>query len=337
MASKSTEWGESLASTATIRRGIYKSEMFRRMARWFNAMPHPPLAIEISTERISLVRWSRGGALEDLAVEALRPGVLAPSAVDANIVDLAAVKAGVESVCKRLQVREGDAALLLPDPVIRVFIQHFEDFPRSSAEALPLLRWRLRKSVPFDLDEMLVSYTRQAPRENGVNVVTALARLPIVREYEEVVRAAKLRPGVVLSSSIAAVALLEDRQRPTLMVRIAGNALTTAIVRWGTLCGYRCTELPVHSSQLAPRMLLDEIFPVAAYYQDTWQEKVQSVVVSGLGARMRDFLPLLEEEFHCPARSLLQSAIKSGRVPEPAQGLADRELEGLLGWMWYRA
>jgi type IV pilus assembly protein PilM len=330
------ERGESLATTATFRRGIYKSESFRRMARWFNAMPHPPLAMEISAERVSLVRWSRGGALEDLAVEALRPGVLVPSAVEANIVDLAAVKSGVESVCKRLDVREDYAALLLPDPVIRVFVQHFEDFPRSSAEALPLLRWRLRKSVPFDLEEMLLSYTRQAPRENGVNVVTALARLPIIREYEEVVRASKLRPGVVLSSSIAAVALLDDK-RPTLMVRIAGSALTTAIVRGGTLCGYRCTELPAPSSQLLPRMLLDEIFPVAAYYQDTWQEKVQSVVVSGLGARMRDFSPLLEEEFHCPVHSLMQSAIKAGRVPEPAQGLADRELEGLLGWMWYRA
>ena len=307
------------------------------MAQWFNAMPHPALAIEISTERVALVRWSRRGALEDLAVEALRPGVLLPSAVEANIVDLSALKSGVESVCKRLHVREGDAAaLLVPDPVIRVFVQHFEDFPRSSAEALPLLRWRLRKSVPFDLEEMLVSYTRQAPRENGVNVVTALARLPIVREYEELVRASKLRPGVVLSSSIAAVALLDDK-RPTLMVRIAGKALTTAIVRGGTLCGYRCTELPAPSSQLLPRMLLDEIFPVAAYYQDTWQEKVQSVIVSGLGARMRDFSPLLEEELHCPVHSLLQSAIKAGRVPEPAQGLADRELEGLLGWMWYRA
>src|SRR2546429_4282817 len=137
--------GESLAMTATFRRGIYRSGRVRRMARWFNAMPHPPLAIEISPERVSLVRWSRGGALEDLAVEALGPGVLAPSAVAANLVDLAAVKAGVESVCKRLHVREGDAALLLPDPVIRVFVQHFEDFPRSSAEALPLLRWRLRK------------------------------------------------------------------------------------------------------------------------------------------------------------------------------------------------
>lgn len=306
------------------------------MARWFNAMPHPPLAIEISAGRVALVRWSRGGELEDLAVEPLRPGVLVPSAVETNILDSATVRSSVEQVCSRLQVREGDAALLLPDPVIRVFVQHFEDFPRSSGEALPLLRWRLRKSVPFDLEEMLVSYTRQAPREKGVNVVTALARLPIVREYEAVVRASKLRPGVVLSSSIAAVALLND-ERPTLMVRIAGNALTTAIVRGGVLCGYRCTELPVDSRELLPKMLLDEIFPMAAYYQDTWQEKVQSVVVSGLGARMRDFVPLLEEEFHCPVHSLLQSAIKSGRVPEPARGLADRELEGLLGWMWYRA
>ncbi|HEX2661604.1 MAG TPA: hypothetical protein VHM93_02135 [Candidatus Acidoferrum sp.] len=306
------------------------------MARWFNAMPHPPLAIEISPERVSGVRWSRGGELEELAVEPLRPGVLVPSAVEANIVDSAAVQSSVEKVCSRLQVREGDAALLLPDPVIRVFVQHFEDFPRSSEEALPLLRWRVRKSVPFDLEEMLVSYTRQAPRENGVNVVTALARLPIVREYEAVVRASKLRPGVVVSSSIAAVALLDD-EKPTLMVRIAGKALTTAIVRGDVLCGYRCTELPADSRELLPKMLLDEIFPVAAYYQDTWQEKIQSVAVSGLGARMRDFVPALEEEFRCPVHSLLQSAIKSGRVPEPARGLADRELEGLLGWMWYRA
>jgi type IV pilus assembly protein PilM len=306
------------------------------MARWFNAMPHPPLAIEISTERVSLVRWSRGGALEDFTVEPLDPGVLVPSAVETNIVDLATVQSAVQKVCSRLDVREGDAALLLPDPVIRVFVQHFEAFPRSSEEALPLLRWRLRKSVPFDLEEMVVSYTRQAPRENGVNVVTALARLPIVREYEAVVRASKLRPGVVVSSSIAAVALLDD-EKPTLMVRIAGKTLTTAIVRESVLCGYRCTELPVDSRELLPKMLLDEIFPVAAYYQDTWQEKVQSVAVSGLGARMRDFVPVLQEEFHCPVHSLLQSAIKSGRVPEPARGLADRELEGLLGWMWYRA
>jgi len=47
-----------------------------------------------------------------------------------------------------------------------------------------MLRWKLKKSVPFEVDETLISYMRQAPREGGVDVVTALGRLRIVREYE---------------------------------------------------------------------------------------------------------------------------------------------------------
>ena len=325
-----------LGTRAKFRRGIYKSERIRRLVQWFNALPHPALAMEIAPERISLVRRSHGGAVEELAVEPLPPGALKPSAVETNIGDLAKVQSAVEKVCNRLHVLEGDTTVLVPDPVIRVFVQHFEEFPRSTQEALPLLRWRLRKSVPFDLEEMQLSYTRQAPRDSGVNVVTALARLPIVREYEGLVRAAKLRPGIVLSSSIATVALLDDK-RPTLMVRVAGNALTTAIVRGGVLCGYRCTELPVTSRELAPKVLLDEVFPVAAYYQDTWSEKIESVVIAGLGSRLPEFLPPLKEEFDCPVQSLLQSASTNGRIPEHAGSLAERELEGLLGWMCYRA
>jgi type IV pilus assembly protein PilM len=327
--------GDLLADKATFRQGIYKSEMVRRLSRWFDALPHPSLAIEVAPDRISLVRWSRTGLLEDLAVAPVPPSALIPSAIETNIVNLSAVRSSLEQVCEKLHVQHDDVALLLPDPVIRVFVQHFELFPRSSREALPLLRWRAKKSVPFDMDEMVLSYTRQAPREKGVNVVTAVARLPVIREYEDLLRAVTLRPGVVLSSSIATLALLED-DRPTLMVRLAGSALTTAIVRRGTLCGYRCTELSVHGSGLTPRTLLDEIFPVAAYYQDTWREGVQSVRIAGLGARLPEFLPALEEEFHCPVDSLLQSAAPIGKVPEHARPLADRELEGLLGWMWHR-
>ena len=322
--------------TATSRRGLYRSEKVRRLAKWFNAMPHPPLAVEIAADRISLARWSRAGSLEEVAVKALPPRALKPSAVEANLLDSAAVRSALEEVSSRLGVREDDAAVLLPDPVIRVFVQHFEDFPRSPQEALPLLRWKLKKSVPFDMEEMLVSYVRQAPAKNGVNVVAALARRAIIQEYEEAVRATKLRPGVVLSSSIAATALLED-ERPTLMVRVAGSSLTTAIVRGGTLYGYRCTELPVPGNELSPRVLLDEIFPVAAYYQDTWREEIQLVRVAGLGARLAEFLPLLEQEFHCPVNSLLQSAVSRGRVPDHARPLAERELDGLLGWMWHGA
>ena len=299
-------------------------------------MPHPPLAIEIAADRISLVQWSHRGLVEGLAVEALPAGALVPSAIESNTVDLPAVQSALERACDRLNVREGDAALLVPDTVIRVFVQHFEDFPRSAQEAVPLLRWKLKKSVPFDVEEILLSYVRQAPRETGVNVVTALGRVSVVREYEAVLRAAKLRPGIVLSSSIAAAALLED-ERPTLFVRIAGSALTTAIVRGDVLCSYRCADLPLDRNKLTPGALLEEVFPVAAYYQDTWREAIQLVKIAGIGVRLPEFLPLFEEEFHCPVNSLLQSAISDGRIPEHARSLAEHELEGLLGWMWHRA
>src|SRR6266850_594675 len=166
--------------------------------------------------------------------------------------------------------------MILPDPVIRVFVQHFEEFPRSPQEAVPMLRWKLKKSVPFEADETLISYMRQSPREDGVDVVTALARLRIIREYESLAEGVGLRPGIVLSS------------------------------------------------------------PVAAYYQDTWQEGIHSVRVAGMGYRLPEFVPPLEEEFHCQVTSLLHSAVAEGRIKEDARSLADRELEGLIGWMLQR-
>jgi hypothetical protein len=325
-----------LSSSATFRQGIYQSELARKVARWLEAMPHPPLALEISQDRIAAARWTRAGGLDDYAIEALPNGALMPSAVETNIVDSTAVRSAIAAVMSKLRAKDEDIALLVPDPVIRVFVQHFEQFPRSPQEAEPMLRWKLKKSVPFEADETVISYMRQAPREDGVDVVTALARLRIVREYEALVEGVGLYPGVVMSSSLAAVTLLDDRH-PTLLARVSGLALTTAIVREGVLCGYRCTELPAQNVDLTPQMLLEEIFPVAAYYQDTWREGIQSVRVAGLGHRLPDFVGPLEDEFKCEVRSLLHSAVSEGRIPDDAQALADREADGLVGWMLHRS
>jgi type IV pilus assembly protein PilM len=298
-------------------------------------MPAVSLAVEITPDRVAAARWGRTGSLDGYAVETLPAGALVPSAVETNILNITAAKNAVANVCERLRARDEDVTLILPDTVIRVFVQHFEDFPRSAEEAEPMLRWKLKKSVPFEADETLISFMRQAPREAGVDVVTALARLRIIREYEALVEGIALHPGVVLSSSLAAISLLED-EKPTLLARVSGSTLTTAIVRRGVLCGYRCTELPAHGANLTPAMLLEEVFPVAAYYQDTWQETIKSVRVAGLGSRLPEFVQPLEEEFHCDVSSLLHSAVSDGRIREDARPLADRELEGLIGWVLQR-
>jgi len=150
----------SLASAATFRQGIYKIRGVRRIARWLDAMPDPPLAIEIGVDRLAAIRWARNGGVDDIAIEPVPPGAVVPSAVETNLVDADALRTAISNVCRRLRAKDEDVAMLLPDPVIRVFVQHFEEFPRSPQEALPMLRWKLKKSVPFGADDTVLSYMR---------------------------------------------------------------------------------------------------------------------------------------------------------------------------------
>jgi type IV pilus assembly protein PilM len=319
-----------------IRQGIYRSEIMRRLAQWLDVAPHPLTACEIAGGYIAAARWNRAGVgIESLAVEPLPPGAIKPSAVDTNLSNPAEVRSALEKVFARVHAKTRDVALFLPDPVIRVFVLHFDVFPRAVNEALPLLRWRVKKSVPFDADETVISYMRQAPREDGVDVVTAVARLRVVREYEQLLESLGVSPGVVMSSTLAALPLLNDR-KPALLARVAGKAMTAAIVRDGLLCGYRCVDLPADETEITPQALLDEIYPLTAYYQDSWHEGIGMVGLAGLAGRIDEFREPLERELRCPVGGLLSAAASEGHISSELRPLVERELDALVGWTLYR-
>ena len=320
-----------ISAAPSFRERLFKIKAVQRVAKWIDAIPRPPLAIEVSWDRVSAARWSRSGGVAAFAQERLTPGMIVPSAVETNIVDAAGVRAAMSKVCRQINAEREHAALLLPDPVIRIFVQHFDDFPRSATESIPLLRWRLKKSVPFDMTDTVFSYVRQPSRDGGVDIVATIARQRVIREYEELVEAAGLNAGVVSGSSLASLALLEN-QSSSLVARISDRTLCTAIVRGGALCGYRCTELPVTGAQISPQELFEEIFPLAAYYQDTWREKIESVYIAGAGGRVDEFIKPLEKEFQCNVQPLLR-VNPNDRVPESGRPLVEAGLDGLVGWM----
>jgi type IV pilus assembly protein PilM len=325
-----------MTASEQIRQGFYRSPAVRRFARWLDVAPHPLIACEIAAGYIAAARWNRAGnSIDSLAVEPLPPGAIKPNAVETNLANPAEVRAAMEKVFARLQAKTREVALFLPDPVIRVFVLHFDAFPRSASEALPLLRWRLKKSVPFDTDETVVSFMRQAPREQGVDVVTALARLRILREYEQLLEPIGMSPGVVMSSTLAALPLLGDRT-PALLARVSGRSMTAAVVRDGTLCGYRCVDLPADESEITAQALLDEIYPLAAYYQDSWHEAITMIGLAGLTGRIEEFREPLERELHCPVGGLLSAAASEGHVSSSLRPLVERELDALVGWSLYR-
>lgn len=301
----------------------------RRLASWLDALPHPAIGVEIAERYVAAIRWPQH------AVEQLPAGAVSPSPVEMNLSDAAAVGTAVRRVLEQMQSRGPDVALLIPDQVVRVFLLHFETLPRRSDEVIPLLRWRLKKSVPFDVEDTVVSYVVQpGPPEAaaGVEVLTAVARQRVVRQYEEAVESAGFRPGVVLSSTLATLSYFED-PRPTLLARLSGRTLTTVIVHGPSLCVYRCTEMPAAAGELAPQALLEEIYPAVAYYQDTWKGNVETVCLGGLGERFEEFRQAVETELGVRATRLAASAALGEPVSGVARAALDRYLDALVGWM----
>jgi len=136
--------------------------------------------------------------------------------------------------------------------------------------------------------------------------------------------------GVVLSSTLSTLPLLEERGA-TLLVRMAGRTLTTAIVQGGNLCVYRSTEMPAEANLLDPQAMLDEIFPATAYYQDTWGGIIDRVRLSGLGMREEIYRRALTAELKVSIGSLSE-ADDARQLEASAKDLLQHNLDALVGW-----
>jgi type IV pilus assembly protein PilM len=251
--------------------------------------------------------------------------------VAATVIQPEAVRSALRKVLSRVPSRGAPMALLIPDPVVRVFILPFETLPRRTDEALPLLRWRLKKSVPFDVDETVVSWMRQTGKEDALEVVTAVARQRIVREYEDVLAPLDGKPKVVLSSTLAVLPLLSDAGS-TLLVRMCGKTMTTVITRDGNLSIYRSTEMSNDAATLDVQAMLDEIFPAVAFYQDSWGSSPDRARITGFGAREELFRRSLGNELKNPVGSLSDSE-SAEPLHASAKDLMQHDLDALVGWM----
>jgi type IV pilus assembly protein PilM len=313
-----------------------------RIIRWIGEPPHPALVCEISAAGVAAARTGHGRlAFDSQAFEPLPEGSVVPSPVELNVAQPAAVQEALARVLERADGHSGEVALVIPDQVVRVFLLQFDAFPKSAEEAIPLLRFRLRKSVPFDAEDTSVGYMRQASGPpsapaTAVHVLAAIARQKIIRQYEELLEAQGKRPGVVISATLATLPLVDDSQ-PALLARMSGRTLTTVIVRKGILAVYRCTEMPGTADALAPQSLLDEIYPATAYYQDTWGETVAQVRLSGCGTRFSEFQGAIESELRCRVTPVTASAALDERLTGDARTLVDGRMDALVGWMLHRA
>ena len=226
----------------------------------------PPAAIEISSEGVLAASLPGTGQSPVYAFQALPEGALLPGIAEANVRAPEVVAAAIREALGQVSPRSRSVTLVVPDTVVRVFVLDFDSLPAKPAEAYPVLRFRLRKMVPFDVEHAGVSYQVLVENKKECKVLAAVLPGPVLAEYEAAIRAAGYEPGVVLSSSLAALETVNSLEA-TLIANLSPIALTTLIATGQNLLLYRTLDLPENPAHRQEEVRRG-VAVAAAYYED---------------------------------------------------------------------
>jgi type IV pilus assembly protein PilM len=240
----------------------------------------PKLACEISADRVLAGRViDDGSGLEACAAKELAPGSVVPDLVESNLRQKDVVRSGIEDALGSVAGRSHDVIAIVPDAAVRVMLVEFDTLPTDREEALGVVRFRLKKSLPFDVEKAKVSFHAQKIGSE-VKVVAAVALGSVIEDYESAFRDAGFAPGMVLPSTLAALGAA-DGKKPTMVIKVDAHTTSIAILNDEQLQLFRTLEnargVTINGEQLA-----EEVYPSIVFFQDTYQLNIERIYVAGL-------------------------------------------------------
>lgn len=241
----------------------------------------PPAAVELSPQGVLAAASPGPGQPPVYAFEPLPEGALIPGIGEQNLRAPELIANAIRSALGQVSPRTRSVTLVLPDTVVRVFVLDFDSLPSRPAEAIPVLRFRLRKMLPFDVEHAGVSYQVLVETRSECKVLAAVIPGQILQEYEAAVRQAGFEPGAVLPTSLAALGAI-DSEDPVLTASLGAQALTTSITHGQDLLLYRTLDLPDE-----PKLRIEEVqrgvAVATAYYEDKLGVHPSLLYFAGIG------------------------------------------------------
>ena len=237
------------------------------------------MACEIGANRVLAGRAAELGGSMEFAAHNLRPGMVVPDLTETNLRNRDAVSQTIRDTLNNLNSRSRDVIAVLPDASVRVVLLDFETLPSNRQEAEAVVRFRLKKSLPFDVEKAKVSYHSQ-PAPVGVRVVAAVALNTVIEEYESAFVEAGYSPGVVLPSMLAALGAAKA-DRPTLVLKVDTRTTSIAILDRQQVLLFRTLE-NTSGVAITGERLAEEVYPSVVFFQDTYHTNISSIYVAGL-------------------------------------------------------
>src|SRR2546430_5500948 len=249
------------------------------MSRSHTSKSSPKLACEMAADRI----LAGGGAeprhmLESCASRDLPSGSVVPDLMEANVRNRDSVCQALRDTLGSVSGRSRDVVAILPDAAVRVVLLDFEALPSNREEAEGVVRFRLKKSLPFDVDKARVSYHAQVSGGN-VRVIAAVALSTVIEDYEAAFREAGYSPGIVLPSMLAALGAA-NATGPTLVIKVDARTTSIAILDKQQLLLFRTLE-NTRGVTITGDQLAEEVYPSVVFFQDTYHLNIDKIFVAG--------------------------------------------------------
>jgi type IV pilus assembly protein PilM len=281
----------------------------------------PKIACEISADRVLAGRLAEtGGLVEACAVRELPPGSVVPDLTALNILQPEVVRRAINEAITGVAGRLRDVIGVLPDAAVRVVLLDFDTLPSNAEEAEGVVRFRLKKSLPFDVDKAKVSYHVQ-PALTGLRLVAAVGLMSVVEDYEAAFQDAGYTPGIVLPSMLAALGAAEA-ESPTLVIKVDAHTTSLAILDKEQLLLFRTLE-NTRGVTITGEQLAEEVYPSVVFFQDTYHTNIERIYVAGL-PESGGASPALRAQTGADVRELVANSLlgTSGGVSVPRWRMA---------------
>jgi type IV pilus assembly protein PilM len=259
------------------------------------------LGVEISPSGVAFALL--GGSanaprLERVSSAPLAPGSVRTSLREANIIDPDSFIDALRSAHNLLIYKGTRFSVTLPDSVGHVMMLDVEGRFKSRAEGVDIIRWKLKKSLPFDISDTHLDYQQLCVRDNGdMALMVALVSRAVITQYEEQIMAAGFTPVRIDFNSFNLYRAFENRLAPqddVTLVSFYDNTLSIMAFSDGVLEFQRVKDIP--GSQGVDSRVYMEINSSLRVYRDRFPDRsVKSVSCIAPPDVARDFCGMVAE------------------------------------------
>ncbi len=123
----------------------------------------------------------------------------------------------VEDLVRGFETLIKSASLVIPDTWLRLIFTEIAELPRKSQAREEMLRWKLKRLVPFRVEDLRISATPVTPfptQDEPMRVLIAFAIELLISQIEQAFAAAGIEIGRIVNTTLAVAASLEQGVGP---------------------------------------------------------------------------------------------------------------------------